>query len=96
MNQMMIKLSVLLPQSQSPPLPFSRECSEPRRNKKKKSALMELMGNKFQSENDQTTDTATFKDIVHSELLHHKSDLLYQWIILHFTGGLSINTCIQM
>ena len=57
-----------------PSTSFSSECSEPRRKKKKKSALMELIGNKFQSESDQTTDTATFKDIVHSELLHYKSE----------------------
>ena len=35
---------------------------------------MELIGDKFQSDNEQSTDTSTFKDIVQSELLHYKTE----------------------
>ena len=77
MNQLMFKLSVLLPQSQIPPL---------------LSVVSTVNLEKFQSGNDQTTDTATFRDIVYSELLRYKSKAS----IIHFTGGLSIDTCIQM
>ena len=57
---------------------FSNPCptaiEEPRRKKKKKSALMKLIENKFQSENEQTSDKTTFKDIVQSELLRYKTE----------------------
>ena len=52
----------------------STATDEPTRKKKKRSALMELIGNKFQSENERTNDTATFKDIVQSELLRYKTE----------------------
>ena len=35
---------------------------------------MELIGSKFQSNNEQSTDTTTFKDIVQSELLRYKTE----------------------
>ena len=52
------------------PGPSSTE--EPRK-KKKKSALMELIGNKFQT-NEQAIDKTTFKDVVQSELLRYKTE----------------------
>ena len=74
MNQMMFKLSVLLPQSlQSLPL-LPIVTAMDLQEKEEKSTLMELIGDKFQSENEQTTDTTTFKDIVYSELLHYKTE----------------------
>ena len=52
----------------------STATDKPTRKKKKRSALMELIGNKFQSESEKTNDTATFKDIVQSEILHYKTE----------------------
>ena len=54
----------------------STATDEPTRKKKKRSALMELIRNKFQSENEKINDTTTFKDIVQSELLHYKTEPL--------------------
>ena len=39
--------------------------NEPTRKKKTRSALMELIGSKFQSNNEHSTDTTTFQDIMH-------------------------------
>ncbi|XP_065917715.1 E3 SUMO-protein ligase ZBED1-like [Dysidea avara] len=61
-------------ESSEPSTSSNSDCNGPTRKKKKKSALMELIGDKFQSENEQTTDTTTFKDIVHSELLRYKTE----------------------
>ena len=47
---------------------------EPIRKKKKRSASTEFTGNKFQSDNEKTNDTTTFKDIVQSELLRYKTE----------------------
>ena len=52
----------------------STATDEPTKKKKRKSALMELIGSKFQSNNEQSTDTITFKDIVQSELLRYKTE----------------------
>ena len=65
-----IELSVTPPPASSEP---STATDEPTR-KKKKSALMELVGSKFQSDNEQNTDTTTFKGIVQSKPLHYKTE----------------------
>ena len=58
----MFKLSVLLPQSHSPPLLSVLNAL----NLQEKEKKLKLIGNKFQSENYENTDTATFKDTVQS------------------------------
>ena len=65
--------------------------------KKQKNALMELIGNKFQSNECNTTSATatsdtTLRDIVQSELFRYKAEL---WINGHCIGGLPISIYIQ-